>query len=121
MNAGGAWGAKPKADEYLRYFDINPRKEEAFVRKQIAMHIQITGMHLIAWDHQPFRILLYTITNHNPFLMPFFSVLNTINIDWASPAKPGHATGKKAWKLVTTYIGDIRDKLANTFQNASQN
>jgi len=45
MNAAGARGAKPKADEYLRYFGINPRKEEAFVRKRIAMHIQITGMH----------------------------------------------------------------------------
>jgi len=121
MNAAGARGAKPKADEYLRYFGINPRKEEAFVRKRIAMHIQITGMHLIAWDHQPFRILLDAITNHDPFLMPFFSVLNTVNIDWASPVKPGHATGKKAWRLVTTYIGDIRDKLANTFRNAGQN
>jgi len=53
--------------------------------------------------------------------MPFFSVLNTVNIDWASLVKPGHATGKKTWKLVTTYIGDIRDKLANTFRNAGQN
>jgi len=53
--------------------------------------------------------------------MPFFSVLNTVNIDWASPVKPSHATGKKAGKLVTTYIRDIRDKLANTFRNASQN
>ena len=121
MNAAGAQGAKPKADEYLRYFGINPRKEEAFVRKRIAMQIQITSMHLIAWDHQPFRILLDVITNHDPFLMPFFSVLNTINIDWASAVKPGHTTGKKAWKLITTYIGDICDKLANTFRNAGQN
>jgi len=121
MNGAGTRGAKPKADEYLRYFGINPRKEEAFVRKQIVMHIQITGMHLIAWDHQPFRILLDAIMNHDPFLMPFFSVLNTVNIDWASPVKPGHTIGKKAWKLVTTYIGDIRDKLANTFRNAGQN
>jgi hypothetical protein len=121
MNAAGARGAKPKADEYLRYFGINPKKEEAFVRKRIAMHIQITGMHLIAWDHQPFRTLLDAITNHDPFLMPFFSVLNTVSIDWTSPVKPGHATGKNAWKLVTTYIGDIRDKLANTFRNAGQN
>jgi len=121
MNAVGARGAKPKADEYLRYFGINQRKEEAFVRKRIAMHIQITSMHLIAWDHQPFRILLDVITNHDPFLMPFFSILNTVSIDWASPVKPGHATGKKAWRLVTTCIGDIPDKLANTFRNASQN
>jgi hypothetical protein len=49
MNAAGARGAKPKADEYLRYFGINPKKEEAFVRKRIAMYyIQITSMHLIA-------------------------------------------------------------------------
>jgi len=121
MNAAGTQGAKPKADEYLRYFGINPKKEEAFVRKRIAMHIQITSMHLIAWYHQPFRILLDAITNHDPFLMPFFSVLNTINIDWASAVKPGHTTGKKAWKLITTYIGDICDKLANTFRNAGQN
>jgi len=121
MNAAGTQGAKPKADEYLRYFGINPRKEEAFVRKQIAMHIQITGMHLIAWEHQPFQILLDAITNHDPFLMPFFSIFNTVNIDWASPVNPSHTTGKKAWKLVTTYIGDIREKLANTFQNAGQN
>jgi len=85
------------------------------------MHIQITSMHLIAWDPQPFRILLDAITNHNPFLMPFFRVLNTINIDWASAVKSGQATGMKAWKLVTTYIGDNRDKLANTFRNAGQN
>jgi len=121
MNAGEAWGAKPKVDKYLRYFGINPRKEEAFVRKQIEMHIQITGMYLIAWDPQPFRILLDAITNHDPFLMPFFSVLSTVSIDWAPPVKPCHAIGKKTWRLVTTYIGDIRDKLANTFRNAGQN
>jgi len=54
MNAGRAQGAKTKVVEYLRYFGINPRKEEAFVRNQIEIHIQITGMHLIAWDHEPF-------------------------------------------------------------------
>jgi len=101
MNVAGAQGAKPKVDEYWRYFGINPRKEEAFVRKRIAMHIQITSMHLIAWDHQLFRILIDAITNHDPFLVPFFSVLNTINTDWTSLVKPGHATGKKVWKLVT--------------------
>jgi len=121
MNAAGARRARPKADEYLRYFDIGPKKAEAFVRKRIAMHIQITGMYLIAWDHQPFRILLDAIANHDPFLTPFFSVLNTVNIDWTSPVKPNHDTGKKAWRLAITYIGDIRDKLANTYRNAGQN
>jgi len=53
--------------------------------------------------------------------MPFFTILSTLSIDWASPVKPGHATDKKAWRLVTTYIGDILDKLTNTFRNASQN
>jgi len=53
--------------------------------------------------------------------MPFFTVLSTVSIDWASPVKPGHATEKKAWRLVTTYISDILDKLVNTFRNTSQN
>jgi len=87
MNAVGARGAKPKVDEYLRYFVINPRKEEAFVRKRIVIHIQITGMHLIAWDHQQLWILLDAIMNHNPFLMLLFSILNTVSIDWTSPGE----------------------------------
>ena len=85
------------------------------------MHIQITGMHLIVWDHRQFRILLDAITNHDPFLMLFLSVLNTINIDWVSMVKSSHATGKKARRLVNTYIGNIHDKLANIFRHVSQN